>query len=120
MNAGPLTYVVGVDSIPPDGRRMVIEAGEAERRSLADALGVPEVATLKADLKLSRGAGDALHISGAVEAIVVQTDVVTLDPVRQGLSEPVDLTLLPAVGLAKIGGRVPATPDPIDSEGPEY
>jgi len=120
MSAGSLSYPVSVDSIPPDGRHIRIEASETERRNIAESLGIPEVTTLSADLRVSRGAGGAIHVSGTVEANVVQADVVTLNPVSQIVSEPVDLTLLPAESLKKARRRAPVAADPTDVEGPEY
>lgn len=120
MSVGSLSYLVTADSVPPDGRDIRIEATELERRSLAESLGIPEIAVLHADVRVSRGAGGAIHISGTVEASVVQTDVVTLDAVSQIVSEPVDLTLFPAESLEETGRRAAASADPTDIEGPEY
>ena len=43
---------------------------------------------------------DAYSVRGSLSATVVQTDVVTLEPVSQEVSESIDLTLLPAEDAA--------------------
>jgi hypothetical protein len=120
MNAEPFSYLVVADDIPPEGRRFHIEANEVERRGLAESLGIPEVVELTADVQVSRAGGRALRLTGAVRAAVVQTDVVTLEPVRQEVSEPIDLTLLPAEQAERGGRGAPSLADAIGVEGPEH
>jgi uncharacterized metal-binding protein YceD (DUF177 family) len=55
--------------------------------------GVERVA---ATLSLKPTGASAMLVSGRVKARVVQTDVVTLEPVAQAIDEEVDLTLVPA------------------------
>jgi hypothetical protein len=50
----------------------------------------------------------------------VQTDVVTLEPVRQAVAEPIDLTLIPAEQAERGRRRAPKRVDAISVEGPEF
>ncbi len=82
----------------------VIEADEAERRALAERFELEEIKRLKATLRLKRVRGeDMVRVTGALEADVVQTCIVTLDPVHntvhdsfEGLFAPESLVPEPA------------------------
>lgn len=82
--------------VTPEGRREVLEADDAERAALARRLGIPVVERLRAELLLRPEADGAVRAEGTLEAAVVQTCVVTLEPVAQLVAERVSLRLLPA------------------------
>jgi uncharacterized metal-binding protein YceD (DUF177 family) len=100
--------------VGPDGRREVLEANEAERAALARRLGIPAVERLRAELLLRPETDGAVRAEGRLDAAVVQTCVVTLEPVAQRVEEAVALRLLPA-------GREPRDeadePDEIATQG---
>ena len=81
--------------VGPDGRREVLEANEAERAALARRFGIPAIERLRAELLLRPEADGAVRAEGRVDAAVVQSCVVTLEPVAQRVDEAVDLRLLP-------------------------
>lgn len=81
--------------VGPDGRREVLEADEAERAALARRFGIPAVGSLRAELRLWPEAGGAVRAEGRLAADVVQSCVVTLEPVPQRVEEGVALRLLP-------------------------
>lgn len=83
-------------SVGPDGRREVLEADEAERAALAARFGIPAVESLRAELRLRPEADGAVRAEGRLAAEVVQSCVVTLEPVAQRVEEAVALRLLPA------------------------
>ena len=97
MSASSFSHVVRADRVPAQGKHVRIEASEGERRELARRLGIVEVAALTADLDLRPLGAGAFGVRGSVSAEVVQTDVVTLEPVRQELAEVIDVTLVPAL-----------------------
>ncbi len=82
--------------VGPEGRREVLEADEAERVALARRFGIPAIEHLRAELRLWPEADGAVRAEGRVDAAVVQSCVVTLEPVSQRVDEPVALRLLPA------------------------
>jgi len=96
MSREPLPLMASVASIPPGGKHYRIEPTEDERAAIAAALGIVAVSALKAELYVRPAGAEAFSVRGALNATVVQTDVVTLDPVAQTVSEEIDLTLLPA------------------------
>jgi hypothetical protein len=100
MSDAPFTRIVSAAEVAAEPRSHHIVADEAERRALAHRLGILGVESLEAELTVSRGEGDTILVCGTVNAVVVQTDVVTLDPLRQELEEAVDLVLVPAAHRA--------------------
>lgn len=96
MSGEPLSLVVLVARVPAGGKHFRVEANDQERHAVAAALGIVEVAELTAELDVRPTGRDAYAVRGALSATVVQTDVVTLEPVRQEVREEVDVTLVPA------------------------
>jgi hypothetical protein len=96
MSAEPFPYKIAVSEVPQAGRRYDVEADEAARQRLAGALGIPEISTLSAQLEVRPMRSGAFAVRGSLSASVVQTDVVTLDPVAQDVTEAIDLTLVAA------------------------
>lgn len=86
---------VALARIPAEGRSERVEARPAECAALAARFGIPAVERLVADLVLRPEAGGGTVVEGALSAEVVQTCVVTLEPVRQSLAERVLLRVLP-------------------------
>jgi uncharacterized metal-binding protein YceD (DUF177 family) len=91
--------------VGPEGRREVLEADAAEREALARRFGIPSIERFRAELVLRPEPGGAVCAEGRLEAELVQSCVVTLEPVPQHVEEPVALRFLP-------GGQEPG-------EGPE-
>jgi uncharacterized metal-binding protein YceD (DUF177 family) len=82
------SHVVEVDRIGPQGLQMQLEADQAARVALASQLRILGVLSLKADLKLAPEAqAGHFRLTGQIEAEVDQACVVTLEPVRQQVSE---------------------------------
>ena len=96
MNAEPFSFSVVAADIPAEGRRYHLEADEQQRRDLAELLDIPAVESLTAELEVRPVRGNALSVRGSLNAWVVQTDVVSLDPIGQKVAEDVDVTLVPA------------------------
>ncbi|MBD0275271.1 MAG: DUF177 domain-containing protein, partial [Acetobacteraceae bacterium] len=99
--------------VGPDGRREVLEADAAERAALARRFGIPAVESLRAELRLRPEADGAVRAEGRLAAEVVQSCVVTLEPVAQRVDEAVALRLLPAGAEPR---DEPDGPDDIPSE----
>lgn len=80
--------IVRVDRIPASGMHLDIEAKPAERAALAGRFVIQSIDALRAEMTLRVLAGGAVvRVNGHVEAQVVQTCVVTLEPVVQMVSE---------------------------------
>lgn len=90
----PISRLQAVDTISSAGIRIVIDATEAERKATAKLLGILVVDQLHAVLTATRE-GDRIRVLGLVKAVAQQACVVTLDPVIEQLSEPVEVVFAP-------------------------
>ena len=106
-----MPVAVPVARIPPGGKHFRIAADEQQRHAVAEALGIVDVTELTADLDVHPVGAEAFAVRGTLSASVVQTDVVTLEPVPQEMKEEIDLTLMPAAGDSKRKGRPAAEPE---------
>lgn len=82
-------------AVGPEGRRQRVEANEQERAALARRFGIPAIHAFSAELELREEKSGGIRARGRLRAEVVQSCVVTLEPVTQSLDEPVDLRFLP-------------------------
>ncbi len=87
--------VVSVTRIPPKGSEENIEAKPAEKEALARRFALLDLPLLKAGLTLVPDVKQAVSVKGLIEAEVVQSCVVTLEPVESSLKIPVDSVLVP-------------------------
>ena len=94
--APEFSRLLPLGSVGQEGRREVLEADEAERAALARRFGIPAVERFRAELFLRPEADGAVRVEGLLDAAVVQSCVVTLEPVPQQVEEAVALRLLPA------------------------
>jgi hypothetical protein len=92
----PLSILLPTGQIPPSGKHVRVEADDSQRPAIAKALGIVDVEQLTAELDVRPIGAEAYSVRGALTASVVQTDVVTLEPIEQEISESIDLTLVPA------------------------
>ncbi|MGL4441155.1 MAG: YceD family protein [Bosea sp. (in: a-proteobacteria)] len=90
----PITRLQAADTIASTGIKVVIDADEAERKAMAKLLGILGVDKLHAELTATRE-GDRIRVLGLVTAVAQQACVVTLDPVTETLSEPVEVVFAP-------------------------
>lgn len=77
-----------------DGDRLELSADEAERRAIAERLGLPGIERLDAHVALSR-TGDVVRAAGRLVASLEQSCVVTGDPVAANVDEPFSLMFVP-------------------------
>jgi uncharacterized metal-binding protein YceD (DUF177 family) len=85
---------VDADTISESPRQMQVEADEAERRRLAGRFGLKAIQRLAADVRLARRAG-IVHAEGRVDADVVQSCVVTDEPLPAHLDAPFHVRFVP-------------------------
>jgi uncharacterized metal-binding protein YceD (DUF177 family) len=115
MSGEPFSFLVLVARIPPAGKHFSIAPDEAARSAVAQTLHIVEVPRLTAEIDVRPVGADSFAVKGALSASVVQTDVVTLEPVPQDVNEEIALTLLPADDTrAKKGAAEEANPEAID------
>jgi uncharacterized protein DUF177 involved in 23S rRNA accumulation len=112
----PFSVLLPTRQVPTGGKHVRIEPNDAQRRGIAQSLGIVDVDALTAELDVRPLGAEAFSVRGALTASVVQTDVITLDPVRQEVSETIDLTLVPAVDDSPARKRGAEQPDAADAD----
>lgn len=83
-----------------------VTAGEDERMALARRFGVPAVRRLTARAELAPWGPDGWRVWGVAEAGLVQTCVVTLEPVDTEVAERFERFLAPAARMAEAAALV--------------
>lgn len=85
---------IRLDSMPVEGRDVRLSASADERAQLAAQLDLTSVDRLDVSLHAVKFRG-GMRVTGRLEAEVMQPSVVSFEPVRQAISEPVDRIFLP-------------------------
>ena len=97
LDALPLSRPVRVDPLPRDGLDVTVEASGEEREKLAAFNDLLGVSSLKATFQLHPRAKGDVRVVGRLEADVVQSCVVTLDPVPAHIDAPITVDFAPEV-----------------------
>jgi uncharacterized metal-binding protein YceD (DUF177 family) len=84
---------IAIDSVR-DGHRIDLTADEAERKAIADRLGLLSLGCLKAHVTLDRD-GSRIRASGRIRASLEQSCIATGDPVAEHIDEPFELIFVP-------------------------
>ncbi len=97
--AGPAWSVsVAVADVPEAGRRLDLEADAPVREAIAKAAGLVALPRFAAGFDLMR-VGDGLRVAGRVSAKVVQSCVVTLEPIESVIDEAIEVVFMPEAAL---------------------
>ncbi|HEX4298719.1 MAG TPA: DUF177 domain-containing protein [Devosia sp.] len=86
---------IRLDSMPAAGRALHVVPSADERAAVAAILGVTAVDSLDVTLHAMRFRG-GMRVTGRLVATLTQPSVVTLEPLRQDISEPIDRIFLPS------------------------
>jgi hypothetical protein len=93
--APEFSRLIPLARLPEAGRAEQLDASPAECGALARRFAIPAVDRLSASLLLRPEPGGAVTVTGTLSADVVQSCVVSLEPVPQHLEEAVSLRLVP-------------------------
>lgn len=85
--APELSRVVIADTVSTGGKSLAIDSTAEERAALAKRFDLVAVDALTASVRLRRVRGEMVKVTGRLSADVVQTCVVTLDPVPAHVEE---------------------------------
>lgn len=85
-----------VTDVPASGLDVELVADEAVRARLAQANGLPAVASAVAKLRVTRHGREGLYVVGDLRAKATQTCVVSLEPFEAQVAEPIDVEFAPA------------------------
>jgi hypothetical protein len=85
------SFFVDVSNITEDAEHYSISASEQEQRDLSKRLNIQSIQNLTAELDVCKSPLNGLiNVTGNVEAKIIQTCVVTLDPVQDDLKAEID------------------------------
>ncbi len=119
MTERPWSVPVRVDDII-EARHVELEASPEMRAALAQPVGVVAIDRLSASFDVARRGRDGFHVGGEVRATVRQTCVVTLEPVTNQISEPIDVDFAPPradklneVNEIELNADAPDEPEPL-------
>ena len=88
--------LVTPDEVGPRGLALTHEAGKAEREALARRLDLLALEALAAELRFEPAEAEgAIRVSGTIRARLVQSCVVTLEPVPRELNETFSVLYMP-------------------------
>ncbi|MEO6396799.1 MAG: DUF177 domain-containing protein [Devosia sp.] len=85
---------IRLDSMPAAGRDISVTPSAAEREALALQQEIASIDRLTVTLHAVRFRG-GIRVTGRLEAEITQLSVVSLEPVTQAISEPIDRIFLP-------------------------
>lgn len=91
----PLRHVLSLAEIPPNGVDVRLNPGESERATLAQLLEVSALPAFSALIHVAPEGAEGLHVTGTVEATVVQICGVTLEPFEAAVHEEIDVHFVP-------------------------
>ena len=102
----PLEWIQKIDAIKPGGTPFKKVASEAERIALRDACKLVDVVSLVASLELKPWRKTGFRIVGDIDAEVIQTCIVTLEPFSQKVHEELDVAYLPEAEVARMAKKM--------------
>jgi len=120
---GGLVCSIEVDTIPAHTQHCHIELNASEKRTLAGALEVVQVQSLIADIDLKYLGNGRVSAKGNLIANILQSCVVTLEPIECKIEETIDLQYWPEVSSdakKNIDGDGESIIDPLGEDEPEY
>lgn len=94
-SSSPVSFPVSVARLPAKGMPVRIEADGQQREALAAAHGLDAVRSFAADLTVTAWKKGGVRVAGSVRAEIVQSCVVTLEPVDKVVEEEVSALFLP-------------------------
>ena len=105
--------------ISPDGLDSEIAANAEERAAIVGAYDLVAVDALSANVTLTHGPRGSVEVSGRVLADIVQSCVVTLEPVAQHIDEPIAVRFVPADSPDAPGPAKPGKEVVVDADAPD-
>lgn len=92
---GTMSFPVSVQRLPPKGLNVKIEANAREREALRDFHELEDVRSFRADLQVIPWKKDGVRIRGVVKAEIVQSCIVTLEPIDAKIDTEIDAIFVP-------------------------
>jgi len=94
--APEFSFVLAVDKIPAGGMEVTLKAREPECRALAERFGLLDITKLQAELSVNRQSNDdTIAVSGPMRAEIIQSCVVTLEPLSAIIDKRIETLYVP-------------------------
>ena len=81
---------INIESLPADGKTVMIETNEEQRQAIAARLAVPSVDQLSARITL-HALDRGMEVSGQLDALLARICVSTLQPMEEQISEDISV-----------------------------
>jgi uncharacterized metal-binding protein YceD (DUF177 family) len=91
----PFSRPITADRIPAAGQKSLVEASQAERKALAEFYGVEEIRRLVFACEIKPKGKGGFYLKGRLEGELVQSCVITLEPVEESVVETIELEFRP-------------------------
>lgn len=104
------SLVVAVSDVPPSGKEVRFKADEATRQRLAKRFDIPELSRLEGTAQIRPYRKDGLTLECRFEAALVQSCVVTLEPIPEHIKEEFSQRYLPEKAIERAAREVAGTP----------
>jgi hypothetical protein len=114
-----VSFLANVARLPQKGLPVVIEADAGQRVELASEHDLLSVENYRAELLVERWKRNGVKVSGRVEADITQACIVTLDPIKARIDEPVEALFLPEASKLGRQGFEGGGEILLDAEGPD-
>lgn len=99
---GALSHNVDVTRLPSKGLNVVLEPDEEARNNLAAQCDVVSISEFSAQLNVKSWHKDGVRVSGSLNAALVQSCIITLEPVPEQINTQIDAVFVPSTSkLAK-------------------
>ncbi|MEO3387625.1 DUF177 domain-containing protein [Mesorhizobium sp. CAU 1741] len=118
----PVSLLVQVSRLPKKGMAVEVGADAAQREALAREHGLRGVERFKADLDVVGWKKGGVRVTGRVRADIVQSCIVTLEPVAERIDEDVAALFLPEgspLAVPRTGADGEIVLEPEGEDGPE-
>lgn len=92
---GAIPHSVSVARLPQNGMPVKLTANDKELKLLAKAHDLVSVTSFSADLLVKKWRKDGVKITGTVKASVVQSCIVTLEPIHAVVENEIDTLFVP-------------------------
>lgn len=102
----PLQWTIDVDTMAGHGTDFVKSASAEERGGLASALGLVSCDALKVRLHVARPGDHVYFVTGTLKADVVQSCVVTLEPIAQTVETDIEVQFRPVEHIPEAQGAI--------------
>ena len=90
----PFSRVLRVSDIPSSGRDIEATADAEEREVIAELIGAQQVERFGYQLRVAPAGREAFSVTGAVSAKIVQTCVITLEPLPFDIEQEIDVRFM--------------------------